>query len=220
MRCIYTIVCGVLVIAGCASPGPKTTAGLDENVPLSHTKDAGTLIYRSPTLQIGNYKHMLVENAQVYSGTGAEFGSTSEADKQRLAEQITKDFTSALTKRNYPLATQPGPGVVRLRLKLTGVQASRPVAATALRLTPLGLGLTAAKEVQGKSAAFVGSVTIAGELIDAQNEEVLAAFVATESPIALDVTSGLGTLRAAELGISRGADSFVDAMDRALGRTK
>jgi len=48
---------------------------------------------------------------------------------------------------------------------------------------------------------------------------VLAAFIATESPIALDMTSGRGSLRAAELGISRGADDFVDAVDRALNRT-
>jgi len=218
MRGLPLAISGVLMLAGCSSGEPRTTAGLDESVPLNRSKDPGTLVYRSPTVQMDKYKSMLIESTEVYTGKDADFGKTSEADKKRLANKVTEDFTAELTKRKYPLTAQPGPGVVRLRLKLTGVQASQSVAATALRVTPLGLGLSAAKEAEGKSAAFVGSVTIAGEMIDAQSGEILGAFVATESPIALDVTSGLGSLRAAELGIERGADNFADALDRAVGR--
>lgn len=218
MRGLPLAMFGVLILAGCSSQEPRTTGGLDESVPLNRSQDPGTLVYRSPTLQTGKYKLLLIEKTEVYTGKDADFGKTSEADKQRLANKVTEDFTSVLTKRNYPLTAEPGPGVVRLRLKLTGVQASRSVASTALRVTPIGLGISAAKEVEGKSAAFVGSVTIAGEMIDAQSGDILGAFVATESPIALDVTSGLGSLRAAELGIERGADNFADALDRAVGR--
>jgi hypothetical protein len=79
--------------------------------------------------------------------------------------------------------------------------------------------MSAAKTVRDKPATFVGSVTISGEMLDAESDEVLGAFVATESPIALDVTSGLGSLRAAELGISRGANDLGDAFDRITGRS-
>ncbi|MBV8974048.1 MAG: DUF3313 family protein [Sinobacteraceae bacterium] len=116
-------------------------------------------------------------------------------------------------------STVPGPGVVRLHLTLAGVKESKPVAATVLRLTPLGLGMSAPNTVAGHSSALVGSVTVAGELIDTGSGDPLAGFVATESPIALDVTSGLGTLRAAELGIERGADEFATDLDRALNRS-
>jgi len=67
---------------------------------------------------------------------------------------------------------------------------------------------------------LVGSVTVAGEMTDTESGETLAGFVATESPIALDVTSGLGGLRAAELGIERGAEDFVAALDRTLNRPR
>jgi hypothetical protein len=79
--------------------------------------------------------------------------------------------------------------------------------------------MSAANTVAGHSSALVGSVTVAGELIDTGSGDPLAGFVATESPIALDVTSGLGTLRAAELGIERGADEFATDLDRALNRS-
>ena len=66
---------------------------------------------------------------------------------------------------------------------------------------------------------LVGSVTVAGEMIDTESSETLVGFVATESPIALDLTSGLGKLRAAELGIERGSEDFAAALDRYLNRT-
>jgi hypothetical protein len=203
------------MLAACTSE-PKTTGGL--NLPLQPGQYAGTLVYRSPTIDRGKYKSIFVDNADVYRGADADFGGASEEDKTRLAEQLTNDFRSALLKHKYPLATQAGPGVVRLHLTLAGVRESKPVAATALRLTPLGLGVSAAKTATGGSSALVGSATVSGEMLDTETSETLAGFVATESPIALDLTSGLGKLRAAELGIQRGSEDFAAGLDRYLGR--
>jgi Protein of unknown function (DUF3313) len=215
--CIATC-CGAFLLAGCPSHTPKTTGGLGDQLPLSPGQYPGTLVYKSPNLQVGKYKSLYVDDADVYRAADADFGSASEEDKARLAAQLTTDFRNELAKRKYPLVTQPGQGVVRLHLTLAGLKDSKPVAATVLRLTPLGLGMSAAKTVTGQSSALIGSVTVSGEMIDTESGEPIAGFVATESPIALDLTSGLGKLRAAELGITRGADDFGDALDRFLNR--
>jgi hypothetical protein len=214
--------CGAVLLAGCASQTPKTTAGLGEKVPLAPGQYPGTLVYRSPALQTGTgkYKSILVDSADIYRAPDADFGKASEADKDRLAEKLSTEFRNALNKRSYPLASHPGQGVVRLHLTLAGVRESKPVAATVLRLTPLGLGTSAAKTAAGEPSMLVGSVTVAGEVTDTESGETLAGFVATESPIAIDLTSGLGGLRAAELGIERGAEDFVAALDRALNRSR
>jgi len=208
--------CGALVLASCANQTPKTTGGLD--LPLQPSQYPGTLVYRAPDIQPGKYKAIFVDSADIYRAADADFGGASEADKTRLAEKLSTDFKSALAKHRYPLVTQPGEGVVRLHLILAGIRESKPVASTALRLTPLGLGMSAGNTLAGHDSALVGSVTVSGELIDAQSGEPLAGFVATESPIALDLTSGLGKLRAAELGIERGSDEFATALDRFLNR--
>ena len=218
MRCFrLAICCGGVVLAGCASHTPKTTGGLD--LPMQPGQYPGTLVYRAPDVQAGKYKGIFVDNADIYRAADADFGGASEADKARLAEKLSTEFKSALTKHHYTLVSESGPGVVRLHLILAGIKESKPVAATVLRLTPLGLGASAAKTVTGGSSALVGSVTVSGELLDAQSGEALAGFVATESPIALDLTSGLGKLRAAELGIERGSEDFAAALDRYLNRT-
>ena len=218
MRCFrLAICCGGLVLTSCASHTPKTTGGLD--LPLQPSQYPGTLVYRAPDIPSGKYKAIFVDNADIYRAADADFGGASEEDKVRLAQKLSTDVKNALTKHHYTLASQPGQGVVRLHLTLAGIKESKPVAATALRLTPLGLGASAAKTVTGGSSALVGSVTVSGELIDTESGEALAGFVATESPIALDLSSGLGKLRAAELGIERGSEEFASALDRALNRT-
>ena len=207
--------CGALMLAACANQ-PKTTGGLD--LPLQPGQNSGTLVYRAPDVVPGKYKAIFIDNADIYRAADADFGDASEQDKTRLAEKLTSDFKSALLKHKYHLAPQAGPGVVRLHLILAGVRESKPVASTVLRLTPLGLGMSAAKTATGGSSALVGSATVSGELLDTETGEPLAGFVATESPIALDVTSGLGKLRAAELGIERGSEEFASALDRYLNR--
>ena len=218
MRCLrLAICCGGLVLASCAGQTPKTTGGLD--LPLQPSQYPGTLVYRAPDVQSGKYKAIFVDNADIYRAADADFGGASEEDKARLAQQLSTEFKNALTKHHYNLVNQSGPGVVRLHLILAGIKESKPVAATVLRLTPLGLGASAAKTATGGSSALVGSVTVSGELLDTESGEALAGFVATESPIALDLTSGLGKLRAAELGIERGSEDFAAALDRYLHRT-
>jgi len=216
MRCVYLATCcGVLVLTGCVET-PKTTGGL--NLPVEPSRYPGTLVYRAPDLQAGKYKSILVDDADIYRAADADFGDTSEADKARLAQKLSTDVRNALAKHKYPLTSQTGQGVVRLHLTLAGVKESKPVASTALRLTPLGLGASVAKTATGGSSALVGSATVSGELIDAETGEALAGFVATESPIALDLSSGFGKLRAAELGIERGSEEFAQALDRFLNR--
>ena len=216
-RLCVAICCGGLVLSSCASQTPKTTGGLD--LPLQPSQYPGTLVYRAPDVQAGKYKSIFVDNADIYRAADADFGGASEEDKVRLAEKLSTEFKNALTKHHYTLVSQSGEGVVRLHLILAGIKESKPVAATVLRLTPLGLGASAAKTVSGGSSALVGSVTVSGELLDAKSGEALAGFVATESPIALDLTSGLTKLRAAELGIERGSEDFAAALDRYLNRT-
>lgn len=218
--CLITC-CGVFMFVACSSQTPKTTGGLGDKLPLAPGRYPGTLVYRSPTLDTskGKYKALLVDDSDIYRAADADFGNASEADKERLAAKLTSEFRSALSKHSYVLATQPGQGVVRLHLTLAGLKESKAVAATVLRLTPLGLGMSAANTVAGHSSTLVGSVTVAGEITDTQSKEALAGFVATESPIALDISSGLGTLRAAELGIERGAEEFATDLDRAMHRS-
>ena len=152
MRCFrLALCCGGLVLASCAGQTPKTTGGLD--LPLQPSQYPGTLVYHAPDIVPGKYKSIFVDNADIYRAADADFGGASEEDKARLAEKLSTEFKNALTKHHYNLVSQSGEGVVRLHLILAGIKESKPVAATVLRLTPLGLGASAAKTTTPAAAS-------------------------------------------------------------------
>jgi hypothetical protein len=99
-------------------------------------------------------------------------------------------------------------------MTLVGINESNPVLSTALRVTPVGLVMTAARTVQNKGAAFTGSINVAGVAYDSQSGKVISAVQAVVTPAAVNLTSGLTPLRAAELSTTRAAEAFRGYLDR------
>jgi hypothetical protein len=223
MRSRIASVAAILVaaaIAGCASTKPETSAGLTEKYPMSPSAASpDTLVYRSPAIDIKKYTNgFYVEAVDIYAGADAEFGDVSAADRQKLAEFLRTEFIRELGTK-YKIAQQAGPGVVQLKLTLAGVSETRPFLSAATRLSPAGLVLAMGKSATGMPAAFTGSVTFGCVISDGGSGQTLGAFLTKVGPNALDLSSALGTLEAARIGITRGAEGFRAAVDRITGKT-
>ncbi len=211
-RPIFAFLLSLALLSGCASdPTPSSTGGIE--VPLSPTSDPATLAYKAPDLDLSKYHALLIEQADVYPGKDEDFDGASVADRQRLAGIITSEFSRVLGAE-YSLASQPGPGVVRLHLTLAGLDETVPVISTALRLLPFGMIMTGVRSAEGKPAKLTGSVTIAGIAREADTGKILGAMVSRCSPPAYDVGTGMTLLGASTKGITRGAEQFRDLLKR------
>jgi hypothetical protein len=104
---------------------------------------------------------------------------------------------------------------VTLQLTLAGITSTRGVAATALKLTPVGLGMTLAKSAADLPATFTGSITVSGKLTDSRTHAILAGFVSRESPTAIDPRTIAGTEETARLAATKGAEAFAAGIDQA-----
>ena len=214
-----------VVLAACASTQPRTTGGLGAEMPLARPDAAKTavpasmaensLVYRSPTLDLSKYHGFYIPSADVYRGADAEFGDTTPQEQDRLAQDLTGDVVAALG-RSRNLVSSPGPGIVSLQLTLAGVSKTHPILSLS-RLTPVGMGITALKSVEGMPAAFVGSVTIAGKFTDSQTGEILGGIVTRQSPPAYDLRSSAGTMETAQLGLSNFATGLAASIDKMAG---
>lgn len=206
------------LIAGCAgTPETPSNSSVSAQVPLTATSDPNVFTYVAPDLKAAGYRGFLIDPVTIYDGSDADFGGASSDDKKQLAALLGKEFSRVLGER-YAIVTAPGPGIVRLELTLVGINESRPLLSTALRLTPVGLGVTALRSAAGKPANFVGSVTIAGLAMDSASGKILGGAEAQISPPAYNLTSGLGMQRAAELGVTRGAEQFRSYVDGVTGQ--
>ena len=152
-----------VALAGCAGRSAPDVININGLIPVTDTKRPNVRAYEIPTFDHSRYNGLLIDAADVYSGSDAGFGDVSVADRERLAAMLTSEFKRVLTP-DFRLVSTPAPGVVRVHLTLVGVNESHPVLSTALRLTPAGLALSAVRGVESKSALFTGSISMAGRL--------------------------------------------------------
>ena len=210
---VATVTVAVVLSACAGKPATPELVNVSGMIPITDTKLPTTHAYETPTFERGRYHGLLIEPADLYRGPEADFGSTSLADQEMMAAKLTAEFRRVLGP-DFNLVSAPGPGIVRLHMTLMGINASHPVLSTALRLTPAGLVMSAGHTVRDKPANFVGSINVAGVAYDSQSGQVLVAAQAIVWPAALDLTSGVTPLRAAELSTTRAAENFRDYLLR------
>ena len=208
---IYGVVVSatVMVLLGACAANRQAPDVLDVRglVPIKDTALPNVRAYEAAEFDRSRYNGLLIDPVTVYEGPGAQFDDVSEQDRFRIAALLTAEFKRVLSK-DFRVVDEPRPGTVRLAITLVGINRSNAVLSTALRLTPVGIVLSGARTVQGSGDPFTGGINIAAMAFDAESGQVLAASQALLGPAALDVTSGLTPLRAAELSTTRAAQAF------------
>jgi hypothetical protein len=94
------------------------------------------------------------------------------------------------------------------------------VAANAIKLTPVGLGMSVIKSAAGLPATLTGSITVGGKFTDGASGTLLGGFVSRQSPTAIDPRTLGGTESTALLAATTAASGFADALDRMQRQVK
>lgn len=100
----------------------------------------------------------------------------------KLAQYFTKAISDELKSGHYKVVTEPGPGVMVLRVAITNVVPDRGKENAGLK----GAEIAATHAVAPGAALLVprlsvGSVAIEGEIVDSASGEVMAAFMTSKS---------------------------------------
>lgn len=207
-------------LTACASKPalPSGIVNISGLIPLSGTRRPNVVAYQAPSYDRARYRGLFIEPVSLYQGPEADFGNVSQQDREHIAAMVNSEF-QRVVGADFHLVDHAGPGIVRMHMSLIGIDSSHPVLSTALRLTPVGLALSGVRTVEGRGAAFVGGINIAGVAYDGESGQVLVAAQALVEPSAVNITSGLTPLRAAELSTTRAAEEFRDYLIRVKAGT-
>jgi Protein of unknown function (DUF3313) len=142
-------------------------------------KNGDLLIYEKNKDVLKTYHKFLIEPITVYLLPEAEDRGIDPDDLDRLARYFTDAITDELMSSDrYEVVTEPGPGVLDVRLAITNVEPTGGKKNAALKT-----GATAASMAVAPGASLlvprlsVGKVGIEGEMIDSVSGERMAAFV-------------------------------------------
>jgi hypothetical protein len=194
-RC-WLIGLGVLALSACAAQTetverPPQGAVAEPLEPAQGERGAWT--YLAPDVDLKKYTRFILERPRVYRGEGASYPSNlSQQDLDEIAQGFL-DETRAALEPKYPIVTEPGPDVGRLRFTLIGVEQTVPYASTVTRLIPVGAAINMVSSAAGGGGTLTGSVTYALEAFDSESGKVVAAAVRRLTPGAFDLSSTLGT---------------------------
>ena len=176
--CGLVVVGAVLALAGCAGmsgmPRPELVAGADwAGLEPAHIKGMDIASVR-PGAEFGRYDRVLLEPIEVEFAPeweplrpGSPF-SLSERDLEKLRQDVADPLRESFVKTigqggKYPLAGEPGPGVLRIRLRVSDVRLNAP-----------DLEATARSEQWARSA---GEMTLVAELVDAESGALLGRII-------------------------------------------
>lgn len=154
----------LLCLAGCGTPPKVPPSGFLSNYDaLAPDPDVdGLYWWEKKGVNWQNYHALLIDEVQVRIAPQSR-EHLEDGEAKQMAERLRSMVIKAL-KGNYPLASRPAPGVLRLRAALVHLKPVRPavnVISSAVLMVPLDVGEAAVE------AQFSDSVSgrVQGELV-------------------------------------------------------
>ncbi len=178
MKKLFVLLVGLFFLVGCATSKPPQQGILGDN----YTKlepgpeGAAKLRWAKPGVDFAKYNKVMVDPVSFAPAEG-EANDISEIDPvqlKELGEKCTKAVTDAVSLK-YPVVTEPGADVIRVRFGIIDLKKSYPVLSGVTSIMPIGLAVNLLKRpVTGTWTG--GGSTVAQVLAkDSSSDEVIAA---------------------------------------------
>jgi len=179
LRAMAAVVMGLVFaasITSCASTGGPRSAFLGDYAGGLKPGPAGGVRERwlRPGVDFAKYDKVMVENVIFFFADDSQYKGIDSAELGALAKEFDLAIVDAL-KGSYPIVTEPGPDVVRVRIAITDLRQSRPGLGVLSTVTPVGLGINLIRK--GTTGNWSGSGATGAEFLvfDSMTGQVIAA---------------------------------------------
>ncbi len=133
-------------------------------------------VWLKPGVMFGKYHKYMVDSVVFFFAEDSAYKGIDPNELKDLSDSFNKAIVAAF-KDKYPIVAEPGPDVARIRIAITGIKASKPVAGGISSILPLALTVSLVKK--GTTGSWTGSGATSAELeaLDSLSNEVIAAAV-------------------------------------------
>jgi hypothetical protein len=174
---------GMIVIVGCATtdstkmstaPASQTgfLKGYYEN--LEPGPEGGAKMrWLKPEVNFSNYSRVMLDSVVFFLDDASEYNGIDPHQMAELAEGFNRQMVDTL-KGSYPIVSEPGLDVIRIRFAITDLQQSNPALSGITSVIPVGLAVSIVKK--GATDAWAGSGATSAEMmaLDSLSNGVIA----------------------------------------------
>ena len=174
-------VCLMLIQCGCGKTHQvskvNTSGFLGDYSQLEEgSKGEAQLLYISRSANFKAYDKILLEPIRVFAEQGGKLSKMPREDVQNIINYLDSSIREQL-KGDYYFVSRPGLGVMHLRIAITEAEGSNVPLDTVSTVLPIGIAISAIKQIATGTHAFTGKMGIEAELLDSQTNTRLAAAV-------------------------------------------
>lgn len=173
----------------------------------SRTRPDGVQRWVAPTEKLTQYKQFIIDPVIVHFSPNAKGTAIDPAELKEMSDYFHAQVVKALSKtKRYQVVTAPGSGVARVRIAITDISKTVPVANIhpAMKLSGIGLG----------------GAAMEAEVVDSVSGERLGMVVDSQSGGRLGIVAGLQTYGHARQVMDGWTERFVKRLDTIHGSTK
>jgi hypothetical protein len=115
----------------------------------------------------------MIDSVVFYFADDSEYKGIDPAEMKELADQFNQAILNAVVDK-YPITIEPAPDVLRLKIAITNIKASKPGVSTVTSILPIGIVVSGVKK--GVGGSWSGSGATAAELmaLDSTTNDVVA----------------------------------------------
>ena len=174
---------GLILVMGCATTGSDQMA----SAPGSQTgflkgyydrlepgpKDGAKMRWLKPDVDWGRYNYVMLDSVVFFFDDDSEYNGIDPNELKDLADGFNQQLVEAL-KGKYPIVTEPGIDVLRIRFAITDLKQSHPGLSAISSVIPVGLAVSTLKK--GATGSWAGSGATAAEMmaLDSMTNDVIA----------------------------------------------
>lgn len=177
---IGTLFLGVALLAGCSAGGmqdvQKSVFLHDYSQLKPGGDDQAALLYIKPGLDLKAYDKIMFDRMIVLLNDNSDYWAIDPAMLKELTDYYQQALLNAV-EGGYQVVDQPGPGVLWVRVAITQIKPSKPVANTMSTILPVGWVVSGATKVASGDNMGTGEAASELEVLDSLTGERLAAAV-------------------------------------------
>jgi hypothetical protein len=173
----FVLTAVMVIAAGCATSKVGETGFLKDYSKLQPGREGGVdQIYLMQGVDFKRYTKIMMEPVTFYLKEDAKNKGINAGDMKDLSDAFHKAVAKEL-EGAYPLVSQPGPDVMRIRVAITGLDQSRPLQSGLSTVTPAGLVVSAVGKAATGEWMGVGGASMETEILDSQTNTVIGSAV-------------------------------------------
>jgi len=192
------IILAGFVLTGCAGTPQTQHSGFLKNYPPFQPgpSDGVDQVYTKPGVDLSKYRRVMLDEVQFYLKKDAAYQGIQADELTKLTETFHRAVFEALGTA-YPIVSEPGADVLRIRLAITDIELSNPAMSGMTTVMPAGLAISAVKKGVTGSHTGVGGASMEAEFLDSMTNERLVAGIDTFSGSKISGLTKLGATKEA-----------------------